>query len=454
MVCSVFAIICYRYNPRSEHIKWIILVLILGAMAGLSRAIVETIVPSLRSYNAEIPFVTQILIYIRIFTGFVSVHFYPWAVLMFAISYTGQLTKKAKTILAYILLVPIPFMFKSTVFFPDIKPDFQTLSYWAVPYLVISCVLLVLYYVREKDFDKKKERYTTIIIGLPVILSSLILNYIIRAFNDTHQYWRYMALFLGISFLIFLAKTLLDGVLGIRLIFERKTRENTMIAVTSGTALLNHTLKNEISKISISADNIQSSEFGKETEIQESLQTITNATNHIEAMITRIHGQMQDVILNVKEEDLTLIIEKALEAIKPFINDKQITITKIFHINPTIYCDAVHIQEVICNIIKNAIEAIKIQGRIKIVIGKTKNTIILVISDNGQGILKENLSYVLDPFFSTKKNKGQNFGLGLTYCYQVMQKHKGKFEIHSEEHEGATVTLQFPSIKEKMDTLV
>lgn len=444
MVCTAFAIICYRYNPKSEAIRWFCLVLILGAMAGLSRVIIESIIPTLKDFNADFPIVTESLHYIRIFTGFVSVYFYPWAILMFSITYYGQFSKRMKKILTYFLLIPIPFMFKPTVFSPDIQPDFRALFYWAVPYLLTSCVLLVLSYLREKDSDRKKERCTTLMIGLPAILSILIFNYVLRAYQAPQSYWRYVALFIGISFLVFLKRAFLDGAFGFKITYEGKPKAKVIKAVTSGTALLNHTLKNEVSKISISAENIKSSKYGNECEIKDSLQTISNAADHISAMMTRIQAQMQEFILCLKEEELTIIVDKTIEAFQPLIHQKEITISKSYTIKPIIYCDPVHVQEVISNLMINSIEAINKHGFIKIDIRKSSDMITLAISDNGQGIPEEYQADVLTPFFSTKKHDGHNFGLGLAYCDQVMQKHMGKLEIESHKDSGTTVHLQFP----------
>ncbi|HEX9060957.1 MAG TPA: ATP-binding protein, partial [Clostridia bacterium] len=53
------------------------------------------------------------------------------------------------------------------------------------------------------------------------------------------------------------------------------------------------------------------------------------------------------------------------------------------------------------------------------------------------------LPYVFEPFFSTK-NSNLNMGLGLSYCYNVMQKHNGMLEVISAKGTGTTVLLKFP----------
>ena len=95
------------------------------------------------------------------------------------------------------------------------------------------------------------------------------------------------------------------------------------------------------------------------------------------------------------------------------------------------------------NILRNAIEALDVDGQIEIGMIRTRRYFILEIGDNGCGIPKQNLPQVVLPYFSTKKN-ALNFGLGLSYCHNVMQKHGGLLEIESVEDKGTKVFLKFP----------
>jgi two-component system sporulation sensor kinase B len=91
----------------------------------------------------------------------------------------------------------------------------------------------------------------------------------------------------------------------------------------------------------------------------------------------------------------------------------------------------------------NALEAMKAGGTLTLQMFLSNKHLVIAVADTGVGIAKEHLPYVFDPFFSTKKT-GQNFGLGLSYCYNVMQKHQGMLEIYSVKDEGTTVFLFFP----------
>lgn len=444
LISTLFAIICYRYDPKSKSIRWGVLLLICAALAGLSRAIIESIIPALNKDNMNFHWLNWMLYYLRIITGFISVYFFPWGVLMHAITYSEKFNSKTEKILTYVLFIPIPFMLKTTVYVPDLIPDFQSMLYWAVPYICFACLLNLYAYFTEKDQRKKKNRFTTLSIILPVILSALILNYIDRAFDSTHQYWRYMIVFLVFAFVVFLWKALQEGagsLNGIKLRYEREARQHTMKAVTSGTAFLNHTIKNEMAKINFLVNQIKEHVPLDKTS-SESIDLALDSTNHVLELSTRIQNKLD--IMNLKESEFWIShsIDSAISLLQPYLNSK-INIIKQFEVDVKIYGDPVHIQETFLNIIKNAIEAMEDSGVILIKVYKIRRNVYIDLIDNGKGIEKDKLSLVLNPFYSTKGSLG-NFGLGLTYCYKVIEKHGGDISMKSQINQGTTITLSLP----------
>jgi signal transduction histidine kinase len=69
--------------------------------------------------------------------------------------------------------------------------------------------------------------------------------------------------------------------------------------------------------------------------------------------------------------------------------------------------------------------------------------VLLVVSDNGDGISPENLGKIFDPFFTTKP-EGKGVGLGLAVSYGIIQAHGGEIEVKSVVGEGTTFTVSLP----------
>lgn len=111
---------------------------------------------------------------------------------------------------------------------------------------------------------------------------------------------------------------------------------------------------------------------------------------------------------------------------------------------PDIKADRRQIEQVLFNIIINAIQAIGSEGIVWINTSKTENGYVEInIKDTGHGILPGHISKIFDPFFTTKPvNKGT--GLGLSVCMGLLKEHNGTIEVESEYGKGATFIIRLP----------
>ena len=100
------------------------------------------------------------------------------------------------------------------------------------------------------------------------------------------------------------------------------------------------------------------------------------------------------------------------------------------------------IEQVLINLLINALEAVKEKSNPRIVLSAfQENTkAVIKVSDNGAGVPDELLDRIFIPFFSTKKSGS---GIGLSLCKQIMLLHKGSIQVHSKEGEGSAFVLKF-----------
>ncbi|MBU8849051.1 MAG: GHKL domain-containing protein [Desulfobacterales bacterium] len=124
---------------------------------------------------------------------------------------------------------------------------------------------------------------------------------------------------------------------------------------------------------------------------------------------------------------------------------------------PYIRISPSELQQVVLNLINNAIDAMeKTGGTIKIktkVSTIEKNNLVISMEDNGPGIAKDNLNRIFDPFFTTK-SVGKGTGLGLSICYGIIEKMGGKIDVHSQVGVGTKFRIWIPfqdEILEKTD---
>jgi signal transduction histidine kinase len=111
---------------------------------------------------------------------------------------------------------------------------------------------------------------------------------------------------------------------------------------------------------------------------------------------------------------------------------------------PEVECLPSQINQVIMNIVVNGAQAIEgPRGRITIRTGESGGNVWIEIADNGCGIPQAIQSRIFDPFFTTKPI-GTGTGLGLSLSYGIIQKHRGRIEMQSEEGVGTTFRIELP----------
>jgi C4-dicarboxylate-specific signal transduction histidine kinase len=85
----------------------------------------------------------------------------------------------------------------------------------------------------------------------------------------------------------------------------------------------------------------------------------------------------------------------------------------------------------------------KVGDRLLVRIERVDDTILLTVSDNGPGILDENLGKILDPFFTTKE-VGEGTRLGLSVCYGIVRDHCGVLRVEKETPHGVRFIVELP----------
>jgi signal transduction histidine kinase len=110
---------------------------------------------------------------------------------------------------------------------------------------------------------------------------------------------------------------------------------------------------------------------------------------------------------------------------------------------PLTSMNPLEIELVLLNLIRNAVEAG--QGNVAISVGtaRIENGVRVVVSDNGCGMSKEQVSHIFDPLFTTRRHLGGS-GLGMSIALGIVKGHEGRMDVTSQEGKGTTVTIDLP----------
>lgn len=204
LVLFVTAIILWVANRKDEATRWAVFFLLCGSSGSLGVTIEQSILPSLQQYNIDHIVLNEVLYRIQIYSSFFNQLFFPYAVLMYAIAESGLVRRNTKRILSYALLFPVFVMLMTTPVINDkIRINYKLILIWVIPYLLLTCFVLFFAYWREKNRVTKKHRLRTAIMIVPTVAAILALNYIAKALQLGIPIYRYLALFVGFSFVMF-----------------------------------------------------------------------------------------------------------------------------------------------------------------------------------------------------------------------------------------------------------
>lgn len=161
--------------------------------------------------------------------------------------------------------------------------------------------------------------------------------------------------------------------------------------------------------------------------------------NRANSIITEFLNLAKNKISVKKKQNLNAIIE----ALSPLIQAEALRSNKQLKLElgecPDISLDEKEIRQLILNIALNGLDAMTSNGNLTIKTFKDKQTVVLQINDEGQGISPEVLSKLGTPFFTTKET---GTGLGLAICYSVAKRHDAQIEIDTGD-EGTTFSARF-----------
>lgn len=143
--------------------------------------------------------------------------------------------------------------------------------------------------------------------------------------------------------------------------------------------------------------------------------------------------------------DIHEIIERSLTLFSFQFEDQRVHVEKEFQTGfPNIYADPDYIQQVLMNIILNAIQAMPEGGtlRLKMFYKLQEKLVHLSMTDTGKGIPEETMPKIFKPFYSSK---AKGAGLGLAIVEKIVQQHGGRVVIYSEVNAGTTVEILLPT---------
>lgn len=203
---------------------------------------------------------------------------------------------------------------------------------------------------------------------------------------------------------------------------------------------LAETLKNRLHQ---SVEHLQNKE-GSVDDLALGIETIQRRSEGLLKFAETYRNLNKITTLNSKKILVRDLFENLNQLMQPTLEQKQIELDIILK-DPaaTLVADINLLEQVLINLLVNAIEAVKDKPDPQIVLTASTTSTgksVIKVSDNGSGMSAEILDKIFIPFFSTRKNGS---GIGLSLCKQIMLLHKGNIRVQSKEGEGSSFLLVF-----------
>ena len=215
-----------------------------------------------------------------------------------------------------------------------------------------------------------------------------------------------------------------------------------------------HEINTPMGIISAHADSILLQEE-KSNIYKEELEIIKKQTKRVSEYTKSLLSFSKRIAFNPEKVDVKDLVNESLYLLQPRFREKNIQVIKDIPADGIkIFGDKRQLEQVLINIFNNAMDSFTTNGQIFVQLKETNvltnkishdqvvECVSLSITDNGIGIIKDNLNKIFDPFYSTKEKNGT--GLGLSITKSIIQRHKGNIEVKSEIGKGTTFTIVIP----------
>ena len=210
-----------------------------------------------------------------------------------------------------------------------------------------------------------------------------------------------------------------------------------------------HSLKNPLAIINnacfLLGRNIQE----KQQEDKNHLKIIKDQVNRADGIIKELTKYSELASGRIEKADVNKEIEKCIKDLEYEIRERGIEIKKNLNENvPMLMIENTQLRQILSNIILNACEAIKKNGRIRIMTKIQKDgNIRIEIEDNGQGMDEIEKEKIFKAYYTTKEG---GTGIGLSIVHTVVQAYNGTIDVESKVGEGSKFTILFPTRTERV----
>ncbi len=224
---------------------------------------------------------------------------------------------------------------------------------------------------------------------------------------------------------------------------QQLIQSEKLAAVGQLTAGIVHDVKNPLAVIAGLAEELEE-EIGEQPGVDEHLRLIRKSAFRASNIVSDLLKFARQSDPELMRQDICSTVKSSLRLTDYLARKGNVKIKTEFDA-PEVMAnyDATQIEQVLINLIQNAIQAMPDGGRLNVHVRSNGEWAEVDVEDSGTGIPEDTLGRIFDPFFTTKP-EGEGTGLGLSVSYGIVKQHKGDIDVKSKVGEGTKFTIKLP----------
>ena len=190
---------------------------------------------------------------------------------------------------------------------------------------------------------------------------------------------------------------------------------------------------------------------GERVGLEDSVRVAKDEIRRLDFIVSQFLRAVRPTIPQMLRDDVNAVVRESVSFLRAEMEDRGILVElELAGKLPQVLVDRDQIKQAFYNVIKNASQAMKTAGILRIRTRAEHGQVAVAFEDTGGGITPENLSKVFQPYFTTKDS---GTGLGLMIVRRIVREHGGEVELQSDEGRGLTVTIRLPTSDRRVQML-
>jgi len=223
---------------------------------------------------------------------------------------------------------------------------------------------------------------------------------------------------------------------------SRLSQMERLAEIGQMTATIAHEIRNPLTALKGASDLLM-----QEEHLPEQVQTYVDIIRQEVARLNEIADEFLEFarpfVLNWRLVPLRPMLERLMQALAPYFKEAKVAAQLKIEGEPSAMLDPARIEQVLRNLIQNAIQAMPNGGRLTLRAGEVNSRIYLQVQDTGEGIPPEIREKIFSPFYTTRT---RGTGLGLSIVQKIVQAHQGEIRVECPAEGGSIFTVWIPKM--------